>query len=184
MVWHRVIYLHGPEHTENIQTIQSLSPFWCHTNFIERAVHVVARHFMEVPPGQKIVQNIVQRDRNHSWGSEQTMACDIDFIAPSPKNKIAIVIEGIHELYPDNENALEDSQMEGYLSGRMRLKEFLKEVDSKIAEKDRYLIITGQKDADWWESEVDLNIAGQAFSRNDRLQFHFRMNQTFFNDRE
>jgi hypothetical protein len=180
MVWHRVIYLHGPEHTENIQTIQSLSPFWCHTNFIERAVHVVARHFMEVLPGQNIVQNIVQRDRNHSWGSEQTMACDIDFIAPSPKNKIAIVIEGIHELYPDNENALEESQMEGYLSGRMRLKEFLKEVDNKIAEEDRYLIITGQKDADWWENEEDLNIAGQAFSRNDRLQFHFRMNQTFF----
>ncbi|KAI0545824.1 hypothetical protein F4679DRAFT_449747 [Xylaria curta] len=172
LIHHGAVYFYGPNHEQNVETMVRLELLWCRTNFVERVIHIHAREYIEDRP----VIYIVQWDTDHPLRYISYQPIDFDFLElSSPNKKIAIVIEGIHELYPDDEATRAKLERERIHRARERLAKFLTtEITSKINEKNTYTVITGEKDAEWWESCGELEIPGQPFWRGDPLLDHFR----------
>ncbi|KAI0418203.1 hypothetical protein F5X98DRAFT_386420 [Xylaria grammica] len=170
LIHHGSVYFHGPDHNETVTTIVRLGLLWSRTNFVERVIHIRVREYIE----GRLEEYIVEWDKENPWDCKYR---PVDFNVlrlSSPHKKIAIVIEGIHELYPDDEDGRTTQEMERIRLARNKLEKFLTtEMPSMITEKNRYVVITGEKDAEWWESCGELTIWGQPFWRGDRLLPHF-----------
>ncbi|KAI0435550.1 hypothetical protein F4803DRAFT_545198 [Xylaria telfairii] len=172
LIHHGAVYFYGPNHNQTVDTMVRLGLLWCRTNFVERVVHIRARQYIEDQP----VEYIVQWDTNDPLKSGSSQPINFDFLKlSSPNKKIALVIEGIHELYPDDEDMRATEERRKIHNARKKLANFLTMgIESKIKEKNRYVVITGEKDAEWWESCEELEIWGEPFWRGDPLLEHVR----------
>ncbi|KAI0515484.1 hypothetical protein F5B22DRAFT_607474 [Xylaria bambusicola] len=173
LVHHGTVYFHGPNHSQNVDTMIRLGLLWCRTNFVERVIYINARQYSE---GLSL-QYVIECDKKNRLRYIPSRPIDFDPFKPSsPHKKLAIVIQGIHELYPDDEDEREAQERDRIRLARQKVEEFLTmEVTSKLDEKDRYVVITGEKDAEWWESTVEVGLLwGQPFWRGDPLLEHFR----------
>ncbi|KAI1362734.1 hypothetical protein F5Y08DRAFT_354995 [Xylaria arbuscula] len=175
LIHHGTVYFHGPDHDQNVETMLRLGLLWCRTNFVERVIYVRARQYLEEHPKHYIIQ----WDRNTPFKKVSPQPINFDFLElSSPHKKLAIVIQGIHELYPDDEERTA-AERDRVVLARQRLENFLMvDVASRVEEKNMYVVITGKKDAGWWENSAEVGLWGQPFWRGDPIMEHMR-NDTF-----
>ena len=169
LVYYRIMYLHGPSCGENRQTLRSLSLFWCSSNFVGRAIHIPAQEFIKTMPDAIFLEwnrSDPYRKKNMKLDEVETL-----FMNP-PARGIAFIIEDIHSLYPDDEEEFLNTEQEDMIRlGRNRFQNFLREKIFALDGNLWYLIITGKNDENWWNSQNDINVGGEAFARDNPLQY-------------